>query len=157
MQVLGLHFRRVQWTFAGQQVKVPGCISFPVKLPASALDAAMAHIFRPGNGALLPLALPAELRPPVAGSNSAESSDAPGDGTAVSPPAPSQQQQQQQSEQESAAAGDSTSDKVWETRSTHVRAAADAAFDLTAAVVHNGGPESGHYTTFRRIVNQVNA
>ena len=29
--------------------------------------------------------------------------------------------------------------------------AAPAAYDLTAVVVHQGGPQSGHYTAFRRV------
>lgn len=128
-QVLGLHFRRVQWTVAGRQIKVPGHISFPATLPAAALEAAVPVTRGTSADVLPPLTLPAELR------------------GAQPPPSP-QLPRTPQSEQHSPMAATSCGPNVLTVSEPLLHA---EAYTLTAVVQHHGGPESGHYTTLRRI------
>ena len=143
LQVLCLHFRRVQWTAAGQQVKVPGRISFPAQLPAAALHAAAPAGFGLADGVLPGVKLPVELRPPGAAAGHApESVSASIHATAKAGQSPAQQLE---SRSTPAAADDQAC------RAVAAATAAPAAYDLTAVVVHEGGPQSGHYTALRRM------
>lgn len=129
VQVLGLHFRRVQWTAAGRQIKVPGHISFPATLPAAALEAAVPGTRGKSTDGLPPLALPAELR----GAQPQQSPQLP---------------HTAEPDQNFPMAATSHRPDV---SPLHEPLLDAGSYTLTAVVQHHGGPESGHYTTLRRI------
>lgn len=122
---------------------MPGRIGFPAKLPASALDAATPGGFGLADGMLSPLSLPAELRAPETASNL--KSDDKGSVGVAAPLPP------RKSEQGWAAPGGCANGTAGVVGSSAAESSAATAYELTAVVVHGGGPESGHYTTYRRI------
>ena len=141
--MLCLHFRRVQWTAAGQRVKVPGRISFPVQLPAAALHAAAPDGFGLADGVLPGVTPPTGQWPPGAPAGCAMKSML----ASIHASAAAEKPPVQQSEGCSTpAAGDEQARQA-----EGAVSAAPAAYELTAVVVHQGGPQSGHYSTFRRV------